>query len=127
MISIFWPLGGLFNILIYTRPKVSKLRRMVPTFEHYPWFIMFIVILFSGGDVPTEIDFGMYDRDRDGRNLSIHASGQPYGNDNTNGDDLDSNSRELGMTDVSNLPVPLSTGSNGDHNISSSSSYCFER
>ena len=51
--SIFWPLGGFFNILIYTRPKVATIRKTYPEFANLSWFILFLVVVFSGGEVPT--------------------------------------------------------------------------
>ena len=54
-ISIFWPLGGFFNILIYTRPKVSRYKDSNP---EYSRLYVFLIIVLSGGEVPTEIDFG---------------------------------------------------------------------
>jgi hypothetical protein len=53
--SIFWPLGGFFNILIYTRPKVSCYKDSNP---EYSRLYVFLIIVLSGGEVPTEIDFG---------------------------------------------------------------------
>jgi hypothetical protein len=47
--SIFYPLGGLFNILVYTRPKVSSLRRMNP---QYYWFQAFVIVIRAGAVVP---------------------------------------------------------------------------
>jgi len=54
-VSIFWPLGGFFNILIYTRPKVSRYKDYNP---EYSRLHVFLIIILSGGEVPTEIDFG---------------------------------------------------------------------
>ena len=54
-VSIFWPLGGFFNILIYTRPKVSRYKDSNP---EYSRLYVFLIIVLSGGEVPTEIDFG---------------------------------------------------------------------
>ena len=52
-ISLTWPLGGLFNILVYTRPKVAVLKASYPT---YPWILMFLTVVMAGGEVPDEID-----------------------------------------------------------------------
>ena len=51
--SIFYPLGGLFNILVYTRPKVLSLRRNNP---QYCWFRAFILVVRAGGVVPAAVD-----------------------------------------------------------------------
>jgi len=52
-VSIFWPLGGFFNILIYTRPKVAAMRKTYPEYAHMSWFILCLVVVFSGGEVPA--------------------------------------------------------------------------
>ena len=57
LMSIFWPLGGLFNILIYTRPKVAVTRTEHPEHAHSSWFVIVLFVIFSGGEVPTEINF----------------------------------------------------------------------
>jgi hypothetical protein len=54
-VSIFWPLGGFFNILIYTRPKVSRFKESNP---EYSRVYVFLIVVLSGGEVPTEIVFG---------------------------------------------------------------------
>ena len=46
---IFNPLGGVFNILVYTRPKVSAVRRRRP---EYWWFRAFWMVVMTGGDMP---------------------------------------------------------------------------
>ena len=51
--AIITPLTGVFNILIYTRPKVLKLKETLPnayTFE------LLLVIIFSGGEIPSMAD-----------------------------------------------------------------------
>jgi hypothetical protein len=50
--SIFYPLGGLFNILVYTRPKVLSLRRMHP---QYYWFQAFVIVIRAGAVVPMVV------------------------------------------------------------------------
>jgi hypothetical protein len=52
--SIFYPLGGLFNILVYTRPKVLSLQRNNP---QYSWFWAFILVVRAGGVVPAAADY----------------------------------------------------------------------
>ena len=47
--AILVPLSGLFNILIYTRPKVQVVQEIVPDVS---WFICFIVIIWYGGEIP---------------------------------------------------------------------------
>ena len=52
--SIVYPLGGLFNILVYTRPKVLSLQRNNP---QYSWFWAFILVVRAGGVVPAAADY----------------------------------------------------------------------
>jgi len=47
---ILYPLGGLLNILVYTRPMVIYLRREKP---EYTWLQGFFIVLQSGGDLPA--------------------------------------------------------------------------
>ena len=56
--AIFWPVGGFFNVLIYTRPKVSAMQKMYPVVrKHSSWFAIFLLIVFGGGEVPTNLKF----------------------------------------------------------------------
>lgn len=52
-VSIFYPLGGLFNMIIYTRPKVQAVRKVV---ADLPRLLAFIIILVSGGETPNIMD-----------------------------------------------------------------------
>lgn len=47
--AILVPLSGLFNILIYTRPKVQVVQEIVPDVS---WLICFIVVIWYGGEIP---------------------------------------------------------------------------
>lgn len=49
IISIFQPLGGVLNMLIYTRPKVNALKKTEP---QIPTFICFLCVILAGGEVP---------------------------------------------------------------------------
>ena len=54
----FWldtiiPLGGVFNILIYTRPKVLKLKEQFPMLMKYE---LFIIVVMKGGEIPSMAD-----------------------------------------------------------------------
>ncbi|GFH49700.1 predicted protein [Chaetoceros tenuissimus] len=51
--SLFTPLGGVFNILIYTRPKVLRLKEDYP---HVQTWRLLIVIVLTGGEVPSLAD-----------------------------------------------------------------------
>jgi hypothetical protein len=53
MTNIFYPLGGLFNILVYTRPKVLSLRRKNP--RQYSWFQAFVIVIRAGAVVPMVV------------------------------------------------------------------------
>ncbi len=49
LISIFYPLGGFFNVLTYTRPKVVRLRHAFPDFTR---FKAFLIVMKAGGEIP---------------------------------------------------------------------------
>lgn len=49
VLPVFYPLGGLFNILIHTRPALKSFRRKKPTLN---WFEAFWLVLKAGGEVP---------------------------------------------------------------------------
>ncbi len=53
MNALFFPLGGLMHILIYTRPEVSCLRRKYPNCSRLH---AFLIVLRAGGEVPDNID-----------------------------------------------------------------------
>ena len=59
--AIFWPLGGFFNILIYTRPKVAAMRKAYPEYSHVSWLVFFLAVVFSGGEVPRGMHIGCED------------------------------------------------------------------
>ena len=47
--ALFYPLGGLFNILVFTRPAVANLRRRDPQIW---WLKAFWLVFKAGGQVP---------------------------------------------------------------------------
>lgn len=51
--AFFYPFGGVFNILVYTRPNVSLLRSR---FTEYSWIYAFGLIVKAGGELPSEPD-----------------------------------------------------------------------
>ncbi|GFH44351.1 hypothetical protein CTEN210_00825 [Chaetoceros tenuissimus] len=55
-ISLFAPLGGFFNILIYTRPKIASIRKLYPDYANSYWIKLFFMVVLHGGEVPDEID-----------------------------------------------------------------------
>jgi hypothetical protein len=48
--TMFYPLGGLFNLLVFTRPSVWILRRR----HSYSWLKAFVLVIKAGGEVPHE-------------------------------------------------------------------------
>ncbi|GFH52892.1 hypothetical protein CTEN210_09368 [Chaetoceros tenuissimus] len=50
-ISLFWPSGGLFNILIYIRPKVMKLKVAHP---HLGYCARVLLVFLFGGEAPAQ-------------------------------------------------------------------------
>lgn len=54
--SIIYPIGGVLNVLIYTRPKCQKFRKDIPGL---PYLTAFIVIVLNGGEVPSLTDLGI--------------------------------------------------------------------
>ena len=48
--TILYPMGGLFNIYVYTRPKVTMLRR---SNTNYSWFHAFWLVIKAGSVTPT--------------------------------------------------------------------------
>jgi len=74
LFSIFWPLGGLFNIIIYTRPKVAATRREHPKYAHSSWFLIFRFVIFSGGEVPTDTNF-LAEESSSGEGEGLDSSG----------------------------------------------------
>lgn len=49
LLVTFFPLGGLYNILVYTRPNILAMRR---TEISLSWFKAFILVIRAGGEVP---------------------------------------------------------------------------
>jgi len=47
--TMFYPLGGLFNLLVFTRPSVWILRRR----HSYSWLKAFVLVIKAGGEVPA--------------------------------------------------------------------------
>lgn len=54
--SLLTPLGGVFNILIYTRPKVLKMKESYP---EVPAIELLIAIVVTGGNIPSMADINM--------------------------------------------------------------------
>lgn len=71
-ISIFLPCGGLFNMLVYTRPKVKAVRKVIPDL---PYFIAFFLVLLEGGETPNLMDL-IYSEDEN-RSFSSRRQERP--------------------------------------------------
>lgn len=52
LVSIFYPIGGFLNMLIYTRPKVQTLKEVEP---QLPVFVCFLCVILAGGEVPSSL------------------------------------------------------------------------
>jgi len=50
--SVVYPLGGFFNVIVYTRPKVVAYRILHPEIT---WFESFWLVLKGGNDLPKEV------------------------------------------------------------------------
>ena len=53
MMSLFLPSSGLFNIFIYTRPKVLILKEKYPRLS---WIERFLSVIYCGGEIPIAMD-----------------------------------------------------------------------
>ncbi|GFH49736.1 hypothetical protein CTEN210_06212 [Chaetoceros tenuissimus] len=51
--SLFYPIGGLLNMLVYTRPKVKALKKLLP---ELPLYGCFFIVVANGGEVPSLAD-----------------------------------------------------------------------
>jgi hypothetical protein len=51
LFAFLFPLGGLYNILVYTRPTISSLRRREPTIS---WLKAFLLVIRAGGEIPQQ-------------------------------------------------------------------------
>lgn len=50
LFSIFYPMGGVLNIMVYTRPKINTVRK-----KGLSWFHAFFLVVKNGADIPSEI------------------------------------------------------------------------
>lgn len=53
--SILWPLGGFFNVFIYSRPKVKKLRESSEENKNKLWLVLFAHVIKAGGEVQSVV------------------------------------------------------------------------
>lgn len=54
LVSIFYPIGGFLNMLIYTRPKVQALKKVEP---NLPVYVCFLCVLLVGGELPSLVEY----------------------------------------------------------------------
>ena len=70
----FYPLGGFFNILVFTRPKVMSLMKID---KKYSYVRAFTTVLMAGGTVPSHVtqqDTDRVDLDKEKQNMSKDMS-----------------------------------------------------
>lgn len=60
-ISLFYPIGGFLNMIIYTRPKVHALKKLIP---ELPILICFVIVILAGGETPSLADLGIEEINR---------------------------------------------------------------
>ena len=70
-ISLFWPIGGLFNILIYIRPKVMKLKTANP---HLGCCARILLVFLFGGEAPAQRYLSRRNRDIPSEDVRNHAA-----------------------------------------------------
>jgi hypothetical protein len=88
--SFVFPLGGLYNILVYTRPKVIGLRRVHPK---YSWLKAFIFVVRAGGIMPAMVVSGTDSKDNE-------ISPQPH--------DESVDDSQLGYSGLDSIKIPSS-------------------
>ena len=54
LMSVFYPIGGFLNMLIYTRPKVQALKKVEP---NLPVYVCFLCVLLVGGELPSLVEY----------------------------------------------------------------------
>lgn len=79
LFCIFYPLGGLFNILVYTRPKLTSVRRRYPDLS---WIRCFVEVIKAGVEVP-EIIISSERGSRDGSDSARFPNSRNSGDEDT--------------------------------------------
>ena len=72
-----FPLGGLFNILVYTRAPMASVKRLRPD---YSWWKTFYMVLKAGGEVPGRLKRTDREEKRQNRRLVRGGREGAYGN-----------------------------------------------
>ena len=107
LVALFYPLNGLFTILIYTRPAVGHLRRTRGNCNpenEYSWLRAFVLVLKAGGVVPT-----VSSMDSNGLPIQEHVHGhemitsQPFGVANANFNGISSGVEYAGSDNEMNI------------------------
>ena len=113
-ISLLTPLGGIFNILIYTRPKVMKMKESYPN-THV--LRIFLVIVLTGGEIPSIADL---------RTIKPNENDQRQDNEQFNDEGV--NSQDF-FDDMLSYDLDISAASNALESYNSSNvswfSYLF--
>lgn len=80
-ISLFWPISGLFNILIYIRPKIKKLKMANP---HLGYGASVLLVFLFGGEAPAQRHLSRRNRGIASQNIPNHAAQSEAINDYEN-------------------------------------------
>ncbi|GFH50151.1 hypothetical protein CTEN210_06627 [Chaetoceros tenuissimus] len=108
-ISLLSPLGGVFNILIYTRPKVMKMKESYPN-THV--FRIFLVIVLTGGEIPSIAD------------LRVKQSDENDQQNNDRFNEEEGNSQDF-FDDMLSYDLDISDASNALDEFNNSSSFSW--
>ncbi|GFH46503.1 hypothetical protein CTEN210_02977 [Chaetoceros tenuissimus] len=73
--SLFLPIGGFLNILIYTRPKVKALRELIPELSN---LLCFLIVIAFGGECPSLVDLQLWSSDDDHPNNALDDNGNDH-------------------------------------------------
>ena len=66
LFSIFYPMGGVLNIMVYTRPKINTVRK-----KGLSWFHAFFLVVINGAEIPSEIPEVSHDSNENNSRFSI--------------------------------------------------------
>ena len=105
--ALFTPLGGVFNIIIYTRPKVMK---VMETLSSTSYLRCFIVVVVSGGEVPSFADL-ISSSPMNSHSNHVHESGQVEGFNEDDALSMSSGVSSMDISKASSLMVKFGWGS----------------
>lgn len=108
--SIFYPIGGFLNMLIYTRPKVQALKKVEP---QLPIIVCFMSVILAGGEVPSLVDYDLsIQRYADESRLARWAHRLGWTTNSANLDHaMDNYVKELYQKDTQDENIPPRDGS----------------